>query len=94
MRSDWVAASVRAKAMARRRAGAGLCREAAALGSLPQALGLFEQTGYGPELIANPNTATERTPARAAYAAARGTYDASYGVSVARRKVAVKTAND
>lgn len=68
-----MAASVRAKAMARRRAGAGLCRDAAALGSLPQALGLFEQTGYGPELIANPNTAPERTPARAAYAAASGT---------------------
>ncbi|MER2133914.1 MAG: hypothetical protein ABS910_04460 [Arthrobacter sp.] len=53
MRSDWVAATVRAKAMARRRAGAGLCRDAAALASLPQAVELFEQTGYGPELAAN-----------------------------------------
>ncbi|MGW9403653.1 hypothetical protein ACWGQ2_06720 [Arthrobacter sp. NPDC055585] len=56
MRSDWVAATVRAKAMARRRAGAGLCRDAAALGTLSQAVELFEQTGYGPELAANRNT--------------------------------------
>ena len=53
-----MAATVRAKAMARRRAGAGLCRDAAALGSLSQAVELFEQTGYGPELVANRNTAT------------------------------------
>lgn len=56
MRSDWVAATVRAKALARRRAGAGLCRDAAALGSLSQAVELFEQTGYGPELAANAAT--------------------------------------
>lgn len=55
MRSDWVAATVRAKAMARRRAGAGLCREAAALESLSRAVELFEQTGYGPELAATRN---------------------------------------
>ena len=55
MRSDWVAATVRAKAMARRRAGAGLCRDAAALGTLSQAVERFEQTGYGPELAANRN---------------------------------------
>ncbi len=60
MRSDWVAATVRAKAMARRRAGAGLCRDAAALPSLAQAVSLFEQTGYGPELAAGRNTAAGR----------------------------------
>ena len=64
MRSDWVAASVRAKAMARRRAGAGLCRDAAALGSLPRALEILEQTGYGLELIADANTARDGNSAR------------------------------
>ncbi|KPN18849.1 MULTISPECIES: V-type ATPase subunit [Arthrobacter] len=57
MRSDWVAATVRAKAMARRRAGAGLCREAAALTSLPQALELLEQTAYASELAGSRNLA-------------------------------------
>ncbi|MER1995294.1 MAG: hypothetical protein ABTA24_02180 [Arthrobacter sp.] len=61
MRSDWVAATVRAKAMARRRAGAGLCRDAAALPSLRQAVKLFEQTGYGPELAAGSNGTSSRT---------------------------------
>lgn len=61
-----MAASVRAKAMARRRAGAGLCREAAALGSLQQALAVFEQTGYGPELITAGNAARDRHSATGA----------------------------
>ncbi|MFZ3452478.1 hypothetical protein [Arthrobacter sp. 7Tela_A1] len=50
MRSDWVAATVRAKAMARRRAGAGLCREAAAQPSLDQALEVLSSTSYAADL--------------------------------------------
>lgn len=50
MTSEWVAATVRAKALARRRAGAGLCREAAAQPTLEQALELLGQTGYAADL--------------------------------------------
>ncbi|MBF4994964.1 hypothetical protein ITX31_12675 [Arthrobacter gandavensis] len=61
MRSDWVAATVRAKALARRRAGAGLCRDAAALSSLEPAVELFEGTGYGPELAAGRKSTAGRS---------------------------------
>ncbi|WP_066303638.1 hypothetical protein [Arthrobacter luteolus] len=66
MRSDWVAATVRARAMARRRAGAGTCREAAALTSLEQALELFAATAYASELagagdLAGAQQATRRS---------------------------------
>ena len=64
MRSDWVAATVRAKAMARRRAGAGLCRDAAALPTLQQALELLSSTGYGPELAGSADLATAQQATR------------------------------
>ena len=53
MKSDWVAATVRAKAMARRRAGAGMCREAAALPTLEQALAVIARSSYaaGPAAV-------------------------------------------
>lgn len=50
MRADWVAASVRARAMAQRRIGAGSCRELAALPDLPQAVSALAESVYGPEL--------------------------------------------
>ncbi|WP_372595626.1 hypothetical protein, partial [Actinotalea sp.] len=46
MTSDWVAASVRARAMARRRAGAGACRQAAACADLRSALRRLDGTAY------------------------------------------------
>lgn len=51
MRSDWVAASVRARSMAQRRVGAGTCREIAAAPGLQAALGQLADTVYGKELI-------------------------------------------
>lgn len=50
MSADWVAASVRARAMARRRAGAGACRRAAAAADLPTAIAVFAQTPAGDRL--------------------------------------------
>lgn len=50
MNADWVAASVRARAMARRRAGAGACRRAAAATDLPAAIAEFAQTPAGGRL--------------------------------------------
>lgn len=50
MNADWVAASVRARAMARRRAGAGACRRAAAATDLPTAISVFAQTPAGGRL--------------------------------------------
>ncbi|WAP50821.1 hypothetical protein OL239_12575 [Arthrobacter sp. ATA002] len=49
MRSDWVAASVRARSMAQRRAGAGTCRETAAAPGLRAALDHLADTVYGRE---------------------------------------------
>lgn len=51
MRSDWVAASVRARSMAQRRVGAGTCREIAAAPGLQAALGQLAETVYGKELV-------------------------------------------
>lgn len=50
MTADWVAASVRARAMARRRAGAGACRRAAAATDLGAAIEVFAQTPAGGRL--------------------------------------------
>ncbi len=50
MTADWVAASVRARAMARRRAGAGACRRAAAAPDLAAAISVFAQTPAGERL--------------------------------------------
>mgnify|MGYP003308788518 CR=1 FL=1 len=50
MRSDWVAASVRARSMAQRRVGAGTCRTIAAAPGLPEALAQLADTVYGREL--------------------------------------------
>ena len=46
MTADWVAASVRARAMARRRVGAGACRRIAGRSDLSAALHDLEGTGY------------------------------------------------
>ena len=51
MRSDWVAASVRARSMAQRRVGAGTCRDIAAAPGLQAALGQLADTVYGKELV-------------------------------------------
>ncbi len=50
MKADWVAASVRARAMARRRVGAGACRRIAGRSSLGTALRDLEGTGYATPL--------------------------------------------
>ena len=52
MRADWVAASVRARSMAQRRAGAGTCRDIAALPNLPAAATALEGTVYGRDMSA------------------------------------------
>jgi hypothetical protein len=44
--AGWVAGSVRAKALARRRLGAGVARQVAACGSLREALGILAGTAY------------------------------------------------
>lgn len=64
MRSDWVAATVRAKAMARRRAGAGLCREAAAQSSLDQALEVLSSTSYAADLTGTTDLAAAQDATR------------------------------
>lgn len=66
MRSDWVAASVRARSMAQRRAGAGTCRTIAAAPGLQAALDRLAGTVYGEELhaaqtLAEAHRATRRT---------------------------------
>lgn len=50
MNSDWVAATVRSRSMARRRAGSGLIDRVARSGSLSAGLDLLRETGYGPRL--------------------------------------------
>lgn len=50
MKADWVAASVRARAMARRRVGAGACRRLAGRSSIAAALRDLEGTGYAAPL--------------------------------------------
>ena len=50
MNADWVAASVRARAMARRRVGAGACRRIAGRSSIAEALQDLEGTGYAESL--------------------------------------------
>jgi hypothetical protein len=47
---DWVAASVRARAMARRRVGAGACRRIAGRSSIAEALQDLKGTGYAQSL--------------------------------------------
>lgn len=66
MRSDWVAASVRARSMAQRRIGAGTCRDLAAVPGLQAALPRLADTVYGDELrsaqsLAQAQRATRRT---------------------------------
>lgn len=66
MRSDWVAASVRARSMAQRRAGAGTCRTIAATPGLEAALTQLADTVYGRELksaqtLSQAHRATRRT---------------------------------
>ncbi|WP_461170675.1 hypothetical protein [Arthrobacter sp. Z1-15] len=51
MRSDWVAASVRARSMAQRRVGAGTCRDIAGAPGLQAALGQLADSVYGKELV-------------------------------------------
>lgn len=50
MNADWVAASVRARSMAQRRAGAARCREVAARPTLAAGLALLADTVHGPRL--------------------------------------------
>ncbi|HXZ70461.1 MAG TPA: hypothetical protein VEH31_06225 [Streptosporangiaceae bacterium] len=50
MSAGWVAGSVRARALARRRIGAGAARQLAAAGSLEDALRLLAATPYGREV--------------------------------------------
>lgn len=50
MKADWVAASVRARAMARRRVGAGACRRIAGRSSIGVALRDLDGSGYAPAL--------------------------------------------
>lgn len=50
MNSDWVAAAVRSRSMARRRAGSGLIDRVARSGSLTAALDLLRDTGYAARL--------------------------------------------
>ncbi|WP_104054555.1 MULTISPECIES: hypothetical protein [unclassified Arthrobacter] len=66
MRSDWVAASVRARSMAQRRVGAGTCRGIAASPDLQAALDRLAVTAYADELelvqtLAQAQRATRRT---------------------------------
>jgi hypothetical protein len=66
MRSDWVAASVRARSMAQRRVGAGTCRTIAAAPGLPAATSQLADTVYGMELksaqtLSQTHRATRRT---------------------------------
>lgn len=66
MRSDWVAASVRARSMAQRRAGAGTCRGIAAAPDLGSALERLGETAYADDLesvhtLAAAQRATRRT---------------------------------
>lgn len=66
MRSDWVAASVRARSMAQRRVGAGTCRTIAAAPGLPAATSQLADTVYGRELksaqtLSQTHRATRRT---------------------------------
>jgi hypothetical protein len=66
MRSDWVAASVRARSMAQRRVGAGTCRTIAAAPGLPAATTQLADTVYGRELksaqtLSQTHRATRRT---------------------------------
>lgn len=66
MRSDWVAASVRARSMAQRRAGAGTCRIVAAAPNLQAGLERLSESAYSDELRAartlpEANLATRRT---------------------------------
>jgi len=51
MRSDWVAAAVRARAMARRRVGAGACRRIAERSSLTAALPELDGTGFAERVL-------------------------------------------
>lgn len=50
MQTDWVAATVRARSMAQRRAGAGTCRSVAAAPGLPAAVELLAGTMYADRL--------------------------------------------
>lgn len=66
MRSDWVAASVRARSMAQRRAGAGTCRFVAAAPNLQAGLERLSDSSYSNELRAartlpEADVATRRT---------------------------------
>ncbi|MCC9197742.1 hypothetical protein QNO08_06935 [Arthrobacter sp. zg-Y820] len=66
MRSDWVAASVRARSMAQRRVGAGTCRSIAAAPGLQAGLDRLADTVYGEELngartLTEAHRATRRT---------------------------------
>lgn len=54
MKADWVAASVRARSMAQRRAGAGTCRAIAAQPDLAAALALLQETGHALRPGTNP----------------------------------------
>jgi len=50
MKADWVAASVRARSMAQRRAGAGTCRAMATQPTLDSAMSLLRESSYAPRL--------------------------------------------
>lgn len=65
MNADWVAASVRARAMARRRVGAGACRRIAERASLEEALQDLEGTGYAGSLAAGGLEEAQRATADA-----------------------------
>ncbi|WP_028267547.1 V-type ATPase subunit [Arthrobacter sp. MA-N2] len=54
MKADWVAASVRSRAMAERRVGAGSSREMAAQPTLDHALALLQESSYAERLRGNP----------------------------------------
>lgn len=54
MNADWVAASVRARAIARRRVGTGTCRDVAAQADLGAALARLDGTAYASRLADGP----------------------------------------
>jgi hypothetical protein len=63
--ADWVAASVRARAMARRRVGTGTCRRIAGRSSIAEALQDLEGTGYADSLAAGGLEEAQRATADA-----------------------------
>ncbi|HZK06351.1 MAG TPA: V-type ATPase subunit [Actinomycetaceae bacterium] len=65
MKSDWVAATVRARSMAQRRVGAGGAQRIARAPNLTEALGLLTESVYGPHLAGTDSLADTEHAVRA-----------------------------